>query len=159
MCSNFAQFRDKSLKTKKESSWFSSPSFLIFSFSKRRAIHDCVRIQDTWDWPVSLCCQINQSFCPADAFSLGPCTPLWRKQGRKILSLARKPSDSLEHMFNSIFFRNKAEATQGSSENLCKCQTTQIFLISIIRSLNSNYDFLQTACNESSYILSLNKNK
>lgn len=38
-------------------------------------------------------------------FSLGPFTSLLRKQGRKILSLARKPSNSLQHMFNSIFFR------------------------------------------------------
>lgn len=118
-----------------------------------------MRIQDTWDCPVSLCPWISQSFCPANAFSLGPLTPLLRKQGRKILSLARKPSDSLEHMFNSIFFFQRAEATQGSFGNLCKCLTMQIFLISISWSLKSNYDFLQTACNKSSYIFSPHKNK
>lgn len=64
-----------------------------------------MRIQDTWECPVALCRGTSQSFCPADAFSLGSLTLLLRKQGRRILSLARKPSDSLEHMFNSIFFR------------------------------------------------------
>lgn len=88
-----------------------------------------------------------------------PWPPCWGSRGEKSSPLLGSPVTPWSICSIPFFFFQRAEATQGSFGNLCKCLTMQIFLISISWSLKSNYDFLQTACNKSSYIFSPHKNK